>query len=238
MLPGKSTGDGKILQTRCWIASAGHLWMGAYFDNCRGRLRRGAQARHYQCRPGQAADQKPAVAVARLRPRPHGHAAGARRPVESMTNGLLMSDVFNRVYATNYWGNAESRSGHGSDLKQTAIVRVGNSKFNAGLPMRATIFGCENAQDAVETYIAAGIVQSMIHELNERYGSAYRRFEVLDLTQDALPKVDLVLLSRFASAFFFKRYPPRYRQPQAKWINLPVSDDLHRPRSQYGHFNW
>ena len=54
-------------------------------------------------------------------------------------------------------------------------------------------FWMQHCTTRLERYVGADVVSSMIGELNERYGNAHRRFEVLDLTEDALPKVDLVL---------------------------------------------
>lgn len=133
---------------------------------------------------------------------------GSKRPVESMTsspeepteNRVPMSDVFNRVYDNNYWGNAESRSGNGSDLTQTAVIRVEIPKLIRNLRVRSMLdipcgdfFWMQECKTGVETYIGADVVPSMIQQLNEHHGSAGRRFEVLDLSEDALPKVDLVL---------------------------------------------
>lgn len=122
------------------------------------------------------------------------------RPDESNTTRVVMSDVFNRVYDTNYWGNAESRSGHGSDLQQTATIRVKIPQLIKDLGVKSMLdvpcgdfFWMRECQLGVETYIGADIVQDMIRELNDRYGNAHRRFEVLDLAQDTLPLVDLVL---------------------------------------------
>ena len=111
-----------------------------------------------------------------------------------------ISDVFNRVYATNYWGNAESRSGNGSDLKQTQIIRDEIPKLIRELGIRIMLdipcgdfFWMQECDLGVESFIGADIVPSLIRELNARHRNAHRRFEVLDLTEDALPKVDLVL---------------------------------------------
>ena len=104
-----------------------------------------------------------------------------------------------------------SRSGHGSDLKQTAIIRVEIPKLIRDLEVRSILdipcgdfFWMRECQLGLETYIGADVVQSLICELNERYRNAYRRFEVLDLAEGALPKVDLVfcrdLLVHFSSS--------------------------------------
>jgi hypothetical protein len=113
---------------------------------------------------------------------------------------LPIGDVFSRVYQTNYWGNAESRSGNGSDLKQTEVIRAEIPKLMRDLGLRSILdipcgdfFWMQQCDLGIESYIGADIVPSMIAELNARHRNAHRSFEVLDLTKDTLPKVDLVL---------------------------------------------
>ena len=124
-----------------------------------------------------------------------------RRSLKSPIDQVLpISEIFNRVYAGNYWGNIDSRSGNGSDLKQTEVIRAEIPKLIRDLGVRCMLdipcgdfFWMERCNLGVESYIGADVVPSLVHELNERYGGAHRRFEVLDLTEGALPKVDLVL---------------------------------------------
>jgi SAM-dependent methyltransferase len=123
-----------------------------------------------------------------------------KRTVGSTTNPVTMADVFNRAYHANYWGSPESHSGPGSDLKQTAVIRVQIPKLIEDLGIKSMLdipcgdfFWMQECKIGVETYIGADIVPSMIRELNERYGNTQRRFEILDLSEDVLPKVDLVL---------------------------------------------
>jgi Methyltransferase domain len=153
----------------------------------------------------------PFVQVLRSKVGRHTTESAPKRPMESTTNRLPMSDVFSQVYAANYWGNAESRSGHGSDLKQTAIIRLEIPRLIGDLKLKSMLdipcgdfFWMRECQLGLETYIGADIVQDMIDQLNERYSNAHRRFELLDLAVDALPKVDLVfcrdLLVHFSSS--------------------------------------
>jgi hypothetical protein len=135
-----------------------------------------------------------------LRSKVRRPAESTTRPVESTTNRVPILEVFNRVYTTNYWGNAESRSGNGSDLTQTAVIRVEIPKLVGDLGIKSMLdipcgdfFWMQHCNIGLENYIGADVVPALIGELNERYGIANRRFEVLDLTEDALPKVDLVL---------------------------------------------
>lgn len=123
-----------------------------------------------------------------------------KRAVGSTTNPRTMADVFTRAYHSNYWGSSESHSGPGSNLKQTAVIRVEIPKLIEDFGIKSMLdipcgdfFWMRECKIGVETYIGADIVPSMIGKLNKYYGNNHRRFEVLDLTKDPLPKVDLVL---------------------------------------------
>ena len=133
------------------------------------------------------------------------------RAVGSTPNSMTMADVFARIYDINYWGLSDSRSGPGSDLEQTVVIRAEIPKLIEDLRIKSMLdipcgdfFWMRKCNVGVKTYIGADIVPSMIRELNERYGNAHRRFEVLDLSIDALPKVRPCALSRCTRALFLE----------------------------------
>lgn len=114
--------------------------------------------------------------------------------------GLDLRERFARIFEVNLWGSSESVSGTGSAQAQTRAVR-------AQLPvllrqLRATTlldlpcgdFGWMQAVDLGDvSYTGADIVPALVARNQRTFGSASRRFDVLDLTRDALPRVDLVL---------------------------------------------
>lgn len=108
-------------------------------------------------------------------------------------------EIFRDIYHSNYWGNSDSRSGAGSDLAQTAEVRL-------HLPRLLKEFAVTSMLDipcgdwhwmkdvALEVdYIGADIVPELIERNQQLYGNETRRFLTLDLINDDLPRVDLVL---------------------------------------------
>lgn len=108
------------------------------------------------------------------------------------------SDIFAKIYHTNYWGNEESRSGGGSDMEQTRIVRV-------RLPLLLKEIGVDSLLDIpcgdfhwMKTlnldvnYIGADVVPDIIERNRAEYEGVNRRFECLDLTKDSLPKVGAI----------------------------------------------
>jgi hypothetical protein len=123
-----------------------------------------------------------------------------RRPIERVNGQSSISEVFDRVYSTNYWGNPDSRSGSGSDLTQTEVIRAEIPKLIKELSVETMLdipcgdfFWMQQCDLGIEFYIGADIVPSLIRELNARCRNDHRIFEILDLTKDPLPKVDLVL---------------------------------------------
>ncbi|HEX8528531.1 MAG TPA: class I SAM-dependent methyltransferase [Cytophagales bacterium] len=113
------------------------------------------------------------------------------------------SAVFDAVYSENTWGDAHSKSGPGSNLAQTAVIRQ-------HLPGLLEAFKVRRMLDApcgdyfwmkeikselsrvLDGYIGADIVPGVVAANAARYGDAKTQFAVLDITKDDLPAVDLV----------------------------------------------
>lgn len=108
-------------------------------------------------------------------------------------------DVFTSIWRHNYWLEDESRSGPGSTMAQTETLR-------AALPGLLSDHGIASLLDAPcgdmrwmcyllpqlsVRYIGADIVPGLIEENRNRYSSNGWRFELLDVTVDDLPTVDL-----------------------------------------------
>lgn len=108
--------------------------------------------------------------------------------------------VFEWIYRTNKWGDAESVSGKGSSLERTRNLR-------AELPALLQRLGIRTLLDApcgdlhwlqhtpleLEEYVGADIVQALIDHNNERHAAPGRRFVCLDLACDPLPRADAIL---------------------------------------------
>jgi hypothetical protein len=123
--------------------------------------------------------------------------AEARR---SSSRAVSLKEVFAHVYESNYWGNSQSRSGSGSDLLQTKQIRTQFPDLIRDFGIESILdipcgdfFWMKECELGVASYIGADIVPCLIADLNCHYGTPLRRFVVLDLTKDLLPKVDVVL---------------------------------------------
>lgn len=107
--------------------------------------------------------------------------------------------VFDNIYADNYWNSAESRSGGGSELISTQIIRkqlpILWKKLNIKTLLDAPC-GDYNWMNTVEKsgidYIGGDIVEDAIKRNNIEFGSKNVSFQTLDITKDAIPKVDMI----------------------------------------------
>ena len=107
--------------------------------------------------------------------------------------------TFAQIYETNKWGGA-SRSGRGSDLSHTAAIRTQLPQVLSDLGIRSLLdipcgdyYWMRHVDLRSVQYIGADIVPQLIEKNRHLYATSQRRFEILDLTKDPLPRVDLIL---------------------------------------------
>lgn|GEM_PF-208395 len=107
---------------------------------------------------------------------------------------------FADIYRRNLWLDAESRSGPGSRLSQTANLRRALPALLAELRAARLLdapCGDFNWMRHVELngthYVGGDVVPELVARNQELYGDARRRFVTLDLTRDELPAADLIL---------------------------------------------
>jgi len=114
-------------------------------------------------------------------------------------SSLPIQDVFTDVYRKNSWGDSESKSGSGSSLQNTATLRAVLPGLQKELGIRSMLdIPCgdfhwmKEVEVDIEMYLGADIVSELIQSNNQRFGNKTRKFLVLDITKDELPKVDLI----------------------------------------------
>ena len=107
--------------------------------------------------------------------------------------------VFNEIYRSNYWSCEESYSGGGSTVAATVWIRKGLEKVFKRYSIHSMLdipCGDYNWMRLVKKdgirYIGADIVSDLVAANNQKYATASIQFQVLDLTSDPLPKVDLI----------------------------------------------
>ncbi len=107
--------------------------------------------------------------------------------------------VFSRIYRGNKWGSHESRSGAGSDQKQTEAIRRALPAVIEKFHCRSIVdipcgdFAWMKLVDLRVPYVGADIVSELVDRNRRDYGNKFRTFAHLDMIQDKLPKADLVL---------------------------------------------
>jgi hypothetical protein len=108
---------------------------------------------------------------------------------------------FTTIYETHAWVDDESRSGGGSNLYATEKIRSAIPGLFLKYGVRSVIdipcgdfFWFKEMKLDLDTYIGGDIVAPLIDSVAERYASPTHSFCVMDITKDALPDHDLILV--------------------------------------------
>lgn len=111
----------------------------------------------------------------------------------------LLKEKFSEVYEKNIFGGRISRSGEGSDLVQTEVIRRELPKIVKELSIRIFLdapcgdwYWMKDTNLGVEQYIGVDIVETMIEKHKVSYAGSARIFQCLNLAMDPLPKADLI----------------------------------------------
>ena len=110
-----------------------------------------------------------------------------------------LNSLFTYIYRTNFWRGRESRSGEGSGLAQTVVIRRELPKMIAALGIESVLdAGCgdfhwlSRVNLAGATYVGVDIVEDCIKHC-ARYENERRKFLCSDVVNDPLPKADLII---------------------------------------------
>lgn len=134
----------------------------------------------------------------RARVRARISAVGKRREAKNLERKNL-KQRFSQIYRQNIFGGGISRSGEGSDLAQTALIRK-------AIPELFKTIGAKSVLDApcgdwhwmrqtdlgVERYIGVDIVEELIDRNRKSFSSDTVQFACKNLVTDALPQVDVI----------------------------------------------
>ena len=106
---------------------------------------------------------------------------------------------FENIYDGDFWESNESKSGGGSTIEATLVIREFLQSFIKEYSISSildTPCGDYNWMKLVEKenlmYIGGDIVPKIIEKNNLLFFSQNVHFEILDITKDSLPKVDLI----------------------------------------------
>ena len=107
--------------------------------------------------------------------------------------------IFTKKYQRHITGEMESLSGPGSDLAQTAAIRLRLPQLVRELNVKVLLdvpcgdFHWMKSVKLDVDYIGADIVKELVERNRRAYANDRRRFVYADVTQDALPPADLIL---------------------------------------------
>jgi hypothetical protein len=120
-------------------------------------------------------------------------------------------EVFTEVYANGLWGIRESRSGTGSNLEQTKTIREQLPALIRDLGVRKLLdvpcgdfYWLKEVELGLDEYTGGDIVQELIEENQKTYNGPGRKFMVLDVIEDKIPRVDLVFCRDCLVHFSFR----------------------------------
>jgi len=107
--------------------------------------------------------------------------------------------IFNKIYRLNNWGDADSVSGPGSNLKNTETLRKElplilkelNIKSFLDIPC-GDYFWMKEIVLSIDFYIGADIVDELIMRNKNLYSNDKRKFINLDITKEELPMTDAI----------------------------------------------
>lgn len=119
----------------------------------------------------------------------------------SRYRGKSRKEVFSEFYEKAGWNltHQDSVSGEGSDAIQTAQLRAAFPKLLRTLKVKSMLdipcgdfYWMQQVDLSGVQYTGADIVPALVTQNLQRYSNDMRTFRLLDLTNDALPAVDLV----------------------------------------------
>jgi len=121
------------------------------------------------------------------------------RKIFSAKQAVNLREKFSKIYLNNTFRGNESRSGAGSDLVQTAVIRDELPKLINELGIKSFIdapcgdwFWMKEAPLDVENYIGIDIVEKLVESNTQQFGTPSQKFLCLNIAEDELPKADLI----------------------------------------------
>lgn len=107
---------------------------------------------------------------------------------------------FTEVYEKNIFGGRVSRSGEGSDLVQTAVIRCELPKLLKKLEVKTFLDApcgdwcwMRQTELGVENYTGIDIVEILVEKNRREFGNVSTSFQCMDLADGELPQADLIL---------------------------------------------
>jgi glycosyltransferase involved in cell wall biosynthesis len=126
-------------------------------------------------------------------------AAKLRARLRGLVKGESPDAKFRTIYEQNLWRGIISRSGSGSDLEQTAVIRRELPRLIGSLGVRSILdapcgdfYWMKEVELPVERFIGGDIVSDVVRRNQEAFTTGTRRFINLNILRDDLPRVELI----------------------------------------------
>lgn len=120
---------------------------------------------------------------------------------KSKFDNKSVKEIFTEIYKTNHWNSIESFSGPGSEVEANKLLIKEieqlfiNLKITSILDLACGDFNwMKEVKLSKINYIGADIVDDIIQKNNSQFANAYRKFIVIDIINDEIPKSDLVFI--------------------------------------------
>jgi len=119
--------------------------------------------------------------------------------IETRFKNSTPEKIFTEIYKKNIWTDKESRSGTGSSLEKTKILRKSLSNMFTEYSINSILdipCGDFNWMKEVNlksiSYIGADIIEEINQNNIKNYSGENKKFVKMDILRDNLPKVDLI----------------------------------------------
>lgn len=115
-------------------------------------------------------------------------------------NSRSTTTVFEGIYQNNNWGNDDSKSGPGSDLARTEVIRKFLPEFLTRINAQTLLdlpcgdlFWLKSLDLNNINYIGGDVVPEIIEKNTHNFKNKNRQFLVLDVIKDTLPDANVIL---------------------------------------------
>jgi hypothetical protein len=143
--------------------------------------------------------------------------------------GLNLAQRFQRIHDSNLWGAAESRSGLGSEMDATAVLRMELPRLLAKIGIASLLdapcgdAGWINAANLGVHYVGVDIVPALVgrRQAGAGAGDIGGDYRLADITSDPLPRCDAILCRDCLVHLSFaniERAVANFRRSGAAWL--------------------
>ncbi len=163
-------------------------------------------------------------------------------------HGAHLRETFSRIYRNNAFGGATSRSGGGSDLVQTAVIRRELPKLVKELGIKSFVdapcgdwFWMKETRLEVAEYIGVDIVEQLVEIHNLQFGTSSRQFLCLNIVENVLPRADLIFCRDCLVHLTFddvRKVIANFKLSQSEYLLTTTFTNRERNVDLVGHTLW